>query len=87
MTNKGLLRSESDSRDRRRRKTFLTPKGQKLFEEIQPVWKAFEDAGREILKEEDNDLLGAIDKFEFALEKRSMYDRILFRLKSHKEDN
>ena len=87
MIERGLLQSKSDSKDKRRRKTFLTPKGRKLFKEMQPVWKAFEDAGREILKEEDNDLLGAIDKFESALEKHSMYDRILFRLKSHKVDN
>jgi len=87
MTKKGLLQSKSDSMDRRRRKVSPTPEGRKLFEKMQPVWKAFEDAGREIQKEGNNNLLRAIDKFEFALEKRSMYDRILFKLKLHKEDN
>ena len=87
MTEKGLLQSESDSRDRRRRKMSLTSEGRRLFNKLQPVWKAFEDAGREILKEGDNDLIGAISKFESALAKRSLYDRILFKLKSHKENN
>ena len=81
MTDKGLLQSKSDCKDRRRRKTSLTPKGRRLVTKLQPVWNAFEDAGKEILKEGDNDLLGAIDKFEIALEKQSLYNRILFRLR------
>jgi DNA-binding MarR family transcriptional regulator len=87
MTGKGLLQSESDPRDRRRRKVSLTPEGRKLFNKLQPVWRAFEIAGREILEKEDNDLIGAIDRFESALSKRSLYDRIHSRLKSLMEDN
>ena len=87
MTEKGLLQSESDSSDRRRRRTSLTPEGRRFLKKLQPDWKAFEDAGREILKEGDNDLIGAINKFESALAKRSLYDRILFKLQSPMEDN
>jgi DNA-binding MarR family transcriptional regulator len=80
MIEQGLLQSKSDSRDRRRRQASLTPKGRKLFKKLQPIWKAFEDAGREIVTELDNDLIGAIDKFESALTRLSLYDRILIKL-------
>ena len=85
MIERGLLQSKSDSRDRRRRPISLTPKGRRLLRKIQPVWKAFEDAGKEINKEKDNDLIGAIDKFESALSRLSLYDRILLKLKSIEE--
>jgi DNA-binding MarR family transcriptional regulator len=77
MTEHGLLRSASDPRDRRRRQVSLTPKGRRLFGQLQPLWKAFEDAGREIITDLDNDLIGALDKFEAALDRRSLYDRII----------
>ncbi len=87
MIKQGLLQSKSDSSDRRCRLVSLAPKGRKLFKKLQPVWKAFEDAGREIVREMDNDLIGAITKFESALAKQSLYDRILIKLKSKKESN
>ncbi len=83
----GLLQSKSDSNDRRCRLVSLAPKGRKLFKKLQPVWKAFEDAGREIVREMDNDLIGAIAKFETALARQSLYERILIRLKSKKEND
>ncbi len=87
MIEQGLLQSETDSKDMRRRLASLSAKGCKLFKKLQPVWKAFEDAGREIVTEMDNDLIGAIAKFESALAKQSLYDRILIKLKSRKESN
>jgi len=82
MVKEGLLRSETDSSDRRCRQVTLTTGGRRLLNKLQPVWKAFEDAGREIVNEGDNNLIGAIDKFETALVRRSLYDRILLKLKS-----
>lgn len=82
-----LLQSKSASKDRRCRLASLTPKGRKLFKKLQPIWKAFEDAGREINAELDNDLIGAITKFESALARQSLCDRILIKLKSKKENN
>jgi len=87
MIEQGLLQSKSDSKDRRRRLVSLAPKGRKLFKKLQPVWKAFEDAGREIVREMDNDLIGAIAKFETALIRQSLYERVLIRLKSKKEND
>ena len=85
MIEQGLLQSKTDSRDRRRRQVSLTPKGRRLLKKLQPIWKAFEDAGKEIVIEFDNDLIGAIDKFESALTRLSLYDRILIKLKSIEE--
>lgn len=87
MIDKGLLQSKSDSRDRRYRQASLTPKGQRLFKKLQPIWEAFEVAGREIVKEMDNNLIEAITKFESALARQSLYDRILIKLKSNEGGN
>lgn len=86
MTERGLLQSERDSRDRRRRHVSLTPRGRRLLKKLRPVWRAFEDAGRDTLRENGNDLIGAISKFESALVRQSLCDRILIRLTSEKED-
>ncbi len=87
MIRQGLLQSRTDSRDRRCRQVSLTAKGNRLFRRLETVWKSFEDAGREINAELDNDLIGAIAKFETALARRSLYDRILTKLKSKKESD
>jgi DNA-binding MarR family transcriptional regulator len=82
MCEKGLLRAKLDAKDKRSRKISLTPRGRKSLTRLKPVWKAFEDAGREILGELDNHLLEALDDFESALDRSSLHDRIIRILKS-----
>jgi len=57
-----------------------------LAKQLQPVWKAFDEAGKEIVNELDNDLIGALDNFETAITGRSLYDRIISRLELKTEE-
>jgi molecular chaperone GrpE (heat shock protein) len=60
----------------------LTDKGKQLLSELLPVWDAFRAAGEAVNKEGGNDFLEAVGKLERALHSRSMYDRIMAKLKN-----
>jgi DNA-binding MarR family transcriptional regulator len=76
MTQGGLLRSTRDSVDGRRRRIELTPKGRNMARRLKPIWRAFEDAGRELVTEGGNDFLASLEKIESAIARRSMFERI-----------
>lgn len=80
MIGEGLLTSERCDTDRRRRELSLTAKGRRLVAELEPVWRAFREAGDEINSEGGNDFLGSIAKMESAMADRSLYERIMSRL-------
>jgi len=77
MTSRGLIVSRRDSRDRRRRELSLSPSGRALLDRLEPVWRAFAEAGTELTTEDENDFLSSLSKLEQALSRRSMIDRIL----------
>ncbi len=80
LSDRGLLTSRKDDKDRRRRLLALTPKGKRLTEQLQPVWRAFERCGREVARGGGNDLLEAIESVEAALDRLPLHDRIVDRL-------
>jgi len=84
MTRHGLLSSKRDDEDGRRRQLELTAKGRKLAARLKPVWHAFAEAGREATTESGNDFFGALEQFEAAIGRLSMYDRIIEKLPSVK---
>lgn len=77
---KGLLVSSKDKNDERRRKLQLSAKGLKLFEEVEPVLNAIEQANRELIQLTAPDLLQNLRAMEQALEQKSMYESILDKL-------
>lgn len=82
MTQRGLLRSTRDSTDGRRRQIGLTPEGRKLARRLQPIWRAFEEAGREVTTEAGNDFITSLNQLELAIDRESMFDRITARIQS-----
>lgn len=80
MIRKGFVGSQKSREDRRRRHLFLTRKGEKTIARLEPIWEAFKQAGDEICGESGNNFLESIRKLEQALDRRSMYDRIIARL-------
>lgn len=80
MEGQGLLGSQPDPRDGRRRLLGLTPEGVALFERLQPLWEEIRAATAELVAESGHDLLAAIAAMEERLAVRPMGDRLRARL-------
>ncbi|WP_224997543.1 bifunctional helix-turn-helix transcriptional regulator/GNAT family N-acetyltransferase [Cesiribacter sp. SM1] len=74
---KGLILSSKDKNDERRRQVSLSPKGLRLFEQVEPVLNAIEQANDELLNQHAPDLLYNLNAIEEYLDQKSMHDRIL----------
>lgn len=74
---KGLVSSSKDKRDERRRQVSLSPEGEQLFEEVEPVLTAIEQANKELLQLAAPELLHHLLSLEQALEQKPMYDRVM----------
>lgn len=71
----GLIASQSDPSDGRRRVLTLSPSGEALVAQLQPLWDAFDEAARE-LDAEAGGVTEALARLEHALARRSLHDRI-----------
>jgi DNA-binding MarR family transcriptional regulator len=88
MIERGLLRSSRDDVDGRRRQIGLTAEGRRLAKQLQPIWLAFGEAGREVTTEGGNDFVTSLGKLESALAREPMFERVSARLLKNKgEDN
>lgn len=75
----GIVQSQSDPEDARRKILVLTAAGKQLVKQLRPVWAAFDDAARELNAESD-DVVLALNRLDDALERRSIFDRIMQRI-------
>jgi len=80
MEQRGVVVSDSDPADARKRRVRLTAGGRRLVARLAPLWAAFEDATHELLGEIDCDLTAVLDRLEAALANRDMAQRVLSRL-------
>ena len=88
MTRRGLLKSTLDGSDGRRRQIALTPEGRRLAKRLDPIWRAFAEAGREVVTEGGNDFIASLSQLEIAIGRESMFERISAKLlKIRGEDN
>lgn len=71
----GLITSEPDPSDARRRTLALSPAGKALVTELRPLWDTFDDAARE-LDAEAGGVIEALARLEQALAQKSLYERI-----------
>ncbi len=76
MEKTGLLVSIRDRKDDRKRLLSLSAEGKRLEWRLAPLWKSFEQATTELMRETGVDLIDALDRLERALDKSEMYDRI-----------
>ena len=79
MDRAGLIASDISPDDGRRRLLRLTPKGQALAAELAPLWDAFNSAALE-LNAEAGDLVDLLDRLDDAMDRQSMFDRILSKI-------
>lgn len=74
----GFVESRKVPDDRRRRDIALTPAGEALVTRLAPLWQAFNDSAAELNAEAGN-VVALLDRLDDALEKRSMFERIMAR--------
>ena len=75
----GFVVSMPDPADRRRRVLELTEAGEKLVQQLTPLWEAFNAAASE-LNDEAGDIVAGLNRLEDALDERSMFERIASRV-------
>jgi len=72
---KGLINSYVSETDRRKRLIQLSKKGVQLTKDLDPLWKVIETAVTDLFYETQPDFLSILTDIEFALERKSMYER------------
>ncbi|NML21457.1 MarR family transcriptional regulator [Pseudoflavitalea sp. G-6-1-2] len=83
LTEKGLVKTSASSEDGRKKVVTFTAKGQKLQQQIEPVWKALSKAMEELAKEgtHSKHFLKAIAEVEEGLANASLFDRVEAQMK------
>jgi DNA-binding MarR family transcriptional regulator/predicted GNAT family acetyltransferase len=82
MAKRGLLSSSRDKFDERKRLLSLTPKGLALVRILEPIWREIADATSELLDSTGLDVLQALARIEDELERSSIYERVMNRVKT-----
>lgn len=75
----GIVISQADPEDARKKKLMLTAKGKRLVARLRPIWAAFDAAALE-LNAESGDVVASLNKLDDALERQSIFERIMLRL-------
>lgn len=78
----GLTSREPDRHDARSHKLHLTRAGQKLAGRLTPLWDVLNEVAVE-LNEEAGDVVAALEALEAALNRLSLYERVVERLAAH----
>lgn len=83
LTEKGLVKTSASAEDGRKKVVTFTAKGQKLQQQIEPVWKALSKAMEELAKEgtHSKHFLKAISEVEEGLATASLFDRVEAQMK------
>jgi ribosomal protein S18 acetylase RimI-like enzyme len=76
MTNHGLLASNADSHDGRKRSLSLTKKGHDTVSSMIPIWEEIRFVTKELVGSSSHNILTAIGAIEEELDKKSVYNRI-----------
>jgi DNA-binding MarR family transcriptional regulator/N-acetylglutamate synthase-like GNAT family acetyltransferase len=86
MEKRGLLVSEKDESDERRRLLSLSRKGQQTLEALNPIWMAIERCTRDLIDSSGTDLLTGINEIERQLDDHDMYSRVIDVIKKQQLD-
>ncbi len=71
----GLMTETACNEDKRKRWLTLTEKGQTVLTELQPAWGVLRDVMNRMVTEVHPDFIGLLERFELALDKRSIATR------------
>lgn len=82
MIKKGLVKTTKEKNDTRKKLLALTPRGKDMVTILKPVWKAFEEATNELLKETGIDVIMVFDRIERELDRKDLFTRISEKVKN-----
>lgn len=81
---KGLIKIVKHREDTRKKMLALSLKGQQMLPELEPIWKCFEDAIKELFASTGYDMIKIIETMEGALDEKDMYKRIAEKVKERR---
>lgn len=81
MAKRGLVNSRKDRNDERRRLIALSKGGKELVGKLRPLWEEINAATSEMIQQSSKDLLHDLEHLEKLLERKSMYERVTWRLR------
>jgi len=75
---KGLIRSVVSKKDARHKVITFTAKGEKLLQQIRPVWSALEKAMEQLVDEsaQSKKMLAALTALEKNMQEKTVFDRV-----------
>jgi DNA-binding MarR family transcriptional regulator/N-acetylglutamate synthase-like GNAT family acetyltransferase len=82
---KELIEISSDSDDKRKKRISLSEKGTELYDRVQPLWRAMDNAVKKYTRTPANSLLEHIDQFESAVRSGKFLDTIVKNMEDEKE--
>jgi DNA-binding MarR family transcriptional regulator/N-acetylglutamate synthase-like GNAT family acetyltransferase len=85
MARAGLVTSEPDARDERKRRLMLTRAGEHLYARIEPLLADIRAAMHGAARDADVDILDCLGRFEAALDRRSGYERVRQRVLARRD--
>jgi len=80
MTDAGLLDSEVDGQDQRRRLLGLSPEGLDVARKLEPIWSSLEEVVEGLMAEAGGELMSTLERMEDSLETNDIYERTKSRL-------
>jgi DNA-binding MarR family transcriptional regulator len=80
MSEAGLLLSETDGDDQRKRLLSLSPKGMEVARRLEPIWDALNAEIDELFGDTPPCLLTRLNEFEQDLDSAELYERMTRRL-------
>jgi len=83
---KDFICSSHGDADKRKRFLTISQKGKEILPKLNPLWKAFSTASKELFTDSGIDMLSVISKFEKALNKRSLTERVISNYQANKSN-
>ncbi len=81
---KGLIKIVKHKEDTRKKMLALSNKGEQMLPVLEPVWKCFEDAVKELFETTGYNMIKVIERVEAALDEKDMYKRVSEKVKERK---
>jgi DNA-binding MarR family transcriptional regulator len=81
---KGLIKIVKHKEDTRKKMLALSNKGEQMLPVLEPVWKCFEDAVKELFETTGYNMIKVIERVEAALDEKDMYRRVSEKVKERK---